>query len=165
MTQYIVIFKGIFEIFTHGFLVRNPKPLTRATAVLMLAAGLLIANLPARAEESGAKLFTVFLNNVPHTVSGTVRPCLPLMARFVHPDPHVTRVRMRYPYNHDLFMFFPMKEEINIVLHEDYMKKGEWSLSDFIAEDESGSSYGQMTLTFQPLDPLNNGACESFPDS
>ena len=124
-------------------------------------------SVPAWAEKNtpNATAFTVFLNNIPHTTSGTVRPCTPLMARFEHPDTAVTRVRMRYPHNNNLFMFFPMNEEVNISLHEDYMEKGEWSLSDFIAEDESARAYGQMTLTFQPLDPLNKGLCESFPDS
>lgn len=129
------------------------------------AVALIILSGAAHAEESGANQFTVFLNNIPHKMSGTVRPCTPLMARFVHPDPHVSRVRMRYPYDHNLFIFFPMNREINITLHQDYMEKGEWSLSDFIAEDESGVQYGQMTLTFQPLDPQNKGMCESYPDS
>ena len=50
--------------------------------------------------ESGR--FTVFLNDLPHTHSGNVRPCYPVFAKFEHPNPKVTRIRMRYPYNHDM---------------------------------------------------------------
>lgn len=165
MTQHIVTDKPHSENFSHDFFTRRNKYLSLCRLFLLLLVALVFQVSPVRAGESAVNIFTVFLNNVPHSASGTVRPCVPLMARFAHPDPHVTRVRMRYPYNHEMFMFFPLNQDVHIVLHEDYMKKGEWSLSDFIAEDESGSSYGQMTLTFQPLDPLNNGACESFPDS
>ncbi len=150
------------QYFSQNFFLNFCKALTAAFVSMTL---LMLCSVPARAGESGVRHFTVFLNNIPHTTSGTVRPCTPFRARFEHPDAAVTRVRMRYPHNHNLFMFFPMNEEVNISLHEDYMEKGEWSLSDFIAEDESARAYGQMTLTFQPLDPLNKGVCESFPDS
>ena len=106
--------------------------------------------------------FVVYLNDMPHTQTENVRPCYPVMARFEHPYPAVTRVRMRYPYNHELHMFFPMNENVHIWLHEDYMKQGQLSLSDFIAEDDSGKDYGQITLTFVPLDPENQDACNEY---
>lgn len=117
---------------------------------------------PLRAEPVA---FTVFLNDLPHTYTAKVRPCYPVMARFEHPDPNVTRVRMRYPYNHRMYMFFALNTDINIKLHEDYMKKGQLSLSDFIAEDDFGNEYGMMTLTFIPVDPENGEFCDAYLNS
>ena len=113
-------------------------------------------------EQTQNRALVVYLNDMPHTRTGNVRPCYPVMARFEHPDPAVTRVRMRYPYNHEMYMFFPMNESVHIWLHEDYMKQGQLSLSDFIAEDENGNEYGQITLTFIPLDPENQDACNEY---
>lgn len=109
--------------------------------------------------------FTVFLNDLPHTKSGNVRPCYPVFAKFEHPNPKVTRVRMRYPYNHNMYKFFDINLETNLQLHEDYMKQGKVSLSDFIAEDYEGNSYGQMTLTFIPVDPANGEHCDAYLNS
>ena len=165
MTQHVVIFKGQMKLLSHKFFLNIHRLLQKPLAILTIFSLGFILSLPAAAQEPGARVFTVFLNNVPHSVSETVRPCVPLMARFDHPDPHVTRVRMRYPYNHEMFKVSPISQNYPLSLHEDFMTKGEWSLSDFIAEDESGKTYGQMTLTFQPLDPDNRGLCDSFPDS
>ena len=109
--------------------------------------------------------FTVLLNDLPHTKSGNVRPCYPVFAKFEHPNPKVTRIRMRYPYNHDMYKFFDVNLETNLQLHEDYMKQGKVSLSDFIAEDYDGNSYGQMTLTFIPVDPANGELCDAYLNS
>ncbi len=116
----------------------------------------------ARAENT---TFNVFLNDLPYASDSKVRPCYPVMARFEHPDPAVTRVRMRYPYNHRMFMFFPVDREVHIRLHEDFMRKGQLSLSDFIAEDDLGNQYGQMQLTFIPVDPEHGEACDAFLNS
>ncbi len=119
---------------------------------------------PAKAQEYTSE-FTVFLNDLPYASDAKVRPCYPVTARFEHPDPNVTRVRMRYPYNHRMFMFFPINKDVHIRLHEDFMKKGQLSLSDFIAEDGQGNNYGQMQLTFIPVDPEHGEACDSFLNS
>lgn len=131
--------------------------------ILFIVIGLLSIR-PAMAQEYTSE-FTVFLNDLPYASDAKVRPCYPVMARFEHPDPNVTRVRMRYPYNHRMFMFFPMNKDVHIRLHEDFMKKGQLSLSDFIAEDGQGNSYGQMQLTFIPVDPEHGEACDAFLNS
>jgi len=111
-------------------------------------------------------VFIVYLNDHPHSRSEKVRPCYPVMARFEHSSPAVTRVRMRYPYNHNMYMIFPVVEgEVHIKLHEDFMRRGQLSLSDFIAEDEAGNVYGQVTLTFIPLDPENGTLCDAYVNS
>ncbi len=112
------------------------------------------------AARADSDIFTVYLNDIPTMHTTTVRPCYPVMARFEHPDPAVTRVRMRYPHNHAMFMHFPMNEDVHIELHEDYMKRGKLSLSDFIAEDDAGAQYGLMTLTFIPVDPTQGQFCD-----
>ena len=165
MTQHIVIFKGQMKILSHKFFLNSDSLLQRLFTIIAAFSLIFFLSRPAIAQEPDAHVFTAFLNNVPHTVSETVAPCTPLFARFEHPDPHVTRVRMRYPYNHELFMLFPLRQDIRLTLHEDFMNNGQWSLSDFIAEDENGLRYGEMTLTFQPLDPEGKWACESYPDS
>ncbi len=117
----------------------------------------------ARADEN---VFTVFLNDYAHYHSEKVRPCLPVMAHFYHPNPAVTRIRMRYPRNHAMHMFFDINEEVHIKLHEDYMRKSMLSYSDFLAEDDAGNVYGQMTLTFIPLPTdAHAQACEGFVNS
>tara|TARA_B100001989_G_scaffold252023_1_gene232821 strand:+ start:3465 stop:3749 length:285 start_codon:yes stop_codon:yes gene_type:complete len=93
-------------------------------------------------------------------------PCYPVMASFHHPNPNVTRIKMRYPYNHGLYMIFPVHETTHITLHENFMKQNQTSISDFIAEDDAGNSYGQITLTFLPMGPENNpDRCNNFVNS
>ena len=127
-----------------------------------MAVMLLCAPVNARAD-SGA--FTVFLNDLPYSHTTKVRPCYPVMARFEHPNPAVTRVRMRYPYNHSMYMLFDVGVDVHIKLHEDFMKKGQLSLSDFIAEDDAGNQYGMMTLTFIPIDPQHGEFCDAYLNS
>ena len=110
-------------------------------------------------------VFTVYLNELPYSHTTKVRPCYPVMARFEHPDSAVTKVRMQYPYNTSLFMYFPINQDVHIKLHEDFMKKGQLSLSDFIAEDDYGNRYGQMTLTFIPVDPTLGEVCDAYLNS
>ena len=107
-------------------------------------------------------IFTVFLNDIAYSQTGNVRPCYPVMARFEHPDPAVTRVRMEYPYNSEMFMHFPVNKDVHIKLHEEFMRAGQLSLSHFIAEDDKGNRYGQMTLTFIPVDPAHGEICDMF---
>ncbi|PCJ99457.1 MAG: hypothetical protein COA45_05320 [Zetaproteobacteria bacterium] len=110
-------------------------------------------------------VFTVFLNDLAYTNSGKVRPCYPLYARFEHPNPEVTKVRMRHPTNHVLFMHFPINQNVHIKIHEQYMKQGLLSISDFIAEDNYGHIYGQMNLTFIPVDPAHGNICDGYVNS
>ena len=105
-------------------------------------------------------LFTVYLNDIAHTTSGNVRPCYPVMARFVHPDSNVTRVRMRYPYNYSMFMFFPVNKDVHIDLHENFMRSGQLSLSDFIAEDEQGNRQAHGYEYEEPEDVFGDHGIE-----
>ncbi len=135
------------------------------TRVIALALFVIFSGFSFNIVRADSDIFTVYLNDYPHSRSEKVRPCYPVMARFEHPNPAVTRVRMRYPYNHNMYMVFPVNENIHIALHENFMKKGQLSLSDFIAEDEAGNSYGQITLTFIPLDPENGMVCDAYLNS
>lgn len=93
----------------------------------------------------------IYLNKTPRDFDGNVSPCFPVMARFTHPDSSVTRIRMRYPYDHGKYMLFPLDQEVHIELHENFMKRSLSSISDFIAEDDFGNDYGVVTLTFVPI--------------
>ncbi|MGH1404028.1 MAG: hypothetical protein ACRBDL_07270 [Alphaproteobacteria bacterium] len=95
--------------------------------------------------------FTVYLNENPFASSQDVSPCYPVMARFEHPDPNITHVRMRYPLNWFMYRVYPVGEDVNITIHEDFMKQGKVSFSDFIAEDAAGNQYDKITLTFLPI--------------
>ncbi len=95
--------------------------------------------------------FTIYLNDNPVTYSQNVSPCFPVMARFEHPNPKVTQVRMRYPRNWSMYRIYGMGQDVGIDIHENFMRDGVTSYSDFIAEDAQGNQYGTIQLTFVPI--------------
>lgn len=104
--------------------------------------------------------FVVNISGVDYTSSQNIVPCFPLIAHFRHSNPEVTKIRMQYPLNPRMYMIFPVQDEAHIKLHEDYMKLGEYSFSDFIALDDYNKEYGTIRLTFiPPYNPKAN-ACD-----
>lgn len=106
--------------------------------------------------------FTVVISGVGYSDTSNVSPCFPVMAYFSHPNGNVTKVKMRYPYNHNMFMIFDIDETVHIDLHEKYMRAGQWSLSDFIALDDDGLEYGAFTLTFVPPENPEDHKCSGL---
>ena len=109
--------------------------------------------------DTGYERFIVTISGVDYESSQNIRPCYPVMARFYHSNPHIVKVRMQYPHNRKLYMDFGIDETVHIPLHENYMKKGQWSLSDFIAVDEGGRELERMTLVFVPLPDGEENEC------
>ncbi len=90
-------------------------------------------------------------------------PCYPLDAFFTHPDPRVTTIRMENPRNPRQYIDYPKNTAVNIHIHENFMKQGEYSWSNFIAMDNAGNEYGRMHVIFDPpADPHHNTCNEHF---
>src|SRR5262245_38925013 len=103
---------------------------------LLLALCVLISA-PARAGEDDGN-FTVIISDEWYREDATISPCYPVTGEFMHTNLAVTKVRMEYPYNPSMFMMFELNQTVRIELHENFMKAGDWSLSDFVALDDAG---------------------------
>lgn len=96
------------------------------------------------------QVFTVELNGTPYYESANVTPKLPINAIFHHSNPAVVAVRMQHPGNPAMSMTFEMGKTYRIQNHEDHMKAGHTSASEFIALDKNGKERGKITLSFVP---------------
>jgi hypothetical protein len=112
---------------------------------LLIAFGILFFAAPAWAQD-----FVVNIGGHSYREDATIRPCYPLTAIFFHPNINVTKVRMENPRDPSMYMMFPVDQRVAITLHENFMRSGEWSFSDFVAIDDAGKEYGRFQLIFEP---------------
>lgn len=96
------------------------------------------------------QIFTVELNGTSYKKSGSVTPTFPIMAVFRHSNPAVVAVRMQHPGNPDMSMTFDVGKQYRIQNHEDHMRAGHVSSSEFIALDKDGNERGVIALSFVP---------------
>ena len=96
------------------------------------------------------QVFTVELNGTPYHESASVTPKLPINAIFHHSSAEVLAVRMQHPGNSAMSMTFEMDKQYRIQNHEDHMRAGHESSSEFIALDKNGKERGKITLSFVP---------------
>ncbi len=100
-----------------------------------------------------AKIYTITINGRTYSESASISPTVPIMARFDHPNPAVTQIKMQHPHNKDLFIYWPLNHEVYIQNHSDYMLRGQYSSSKFIAIDEQGRAYDEILIEFDPRGP------------
>lgn len=94
--------------------------------------------------------FNVIINGAPYMMDMSIKVNPPITAHFTHSNPAVTRVRMQYPRDPRMHVFYPVNRDVTIELHSSYMDQGVASYSDFIAEDDAGNAYDKIRLTFLP---------------
>lgn len=109
---------------------------------------------------AGEEYFIVNVSGIDYTASENIMPCFPVIARFKHSNPSVTKIRMQYPPRPEMYIIYEAQHDAHLKLHENFMKSGEYSYSDFVALDDHNRELGRLTLTFiPPYDPENN-ACK-----
>jgi hypothetical protein len=94
--------------------------------------------------------FTIQINDRIYRQNASIRPSLPLMATFNHSDPAVTKIRMQHPQRPDLHIIYPLGQQIRIINHETYMRRGQISSSEFLAQDAQDNIYDRILIEFKP---------------
>lgn len=94
--------------------------------------------------------FKIEVNGQALSKSGRISPSVPIYAVFHHVNPAVTRVRMQHPSHPSLSKNFSLGEKHRIQNHEQHMKAGHVSSSEFLALDPQGRVYDKITISFVP---------------
>lgn len=94
--------------------------------------------------------FTIYVNGIAYQQSYVLAPEFPIMVDFCHPSGAFTRVVMRHPGDPSKRMFFDANGQHRIHNHEQHMRAGHDSTSEFIALDAEDIVLGHMALTFRP---------------
>ena len=123
---------------SHAFVDRTPAPRQSGSVPTL--------DLPHKMDDT----FGVKVNGIPYSGEENIMPCFPVKAVFTHNNPHVVKVRMQYPEDQRRFKDLPLDVNVPLTLHENFMKDGEYSYSDFIAMDNFNNEYGRVRLTFMP---------------
>ena len=109
---------------------------------------------------AGEEYFIVNVSGIDYGASENIIPCFPVIARFKHSNPKVTKIRMQYPPRPEMYVIYEAQHDAHLKLHENFMKKGEYSYSDFVALDDHNRELGRITLTFVPPYDSGNNACK-----
>ncbi len=98
-------------------------------------------------DESG---LSIVINEQTYRASAMITPTLPIIARFHHGNSAVTKIRMQHPQRPKLHFIYPVNQDIRIENHESYMRRGIYSSSEFLAQDEQGHTYDRILIEFKP---------------
>ena len=94
--------------------------------------------------------FTIQINNRTYRRNASISPSFPLMATFHHSNPSVTKIRMQHPQRPDLHIIYPLGQKVRIINHETYMRRGQLSSSEFLAQDGQDNVYDRILIEFKP---------------
>ncbi len=102
------------------------------------------------AEQVAQADFVITVNGLDIIRSTEISPPLPIMMSFRHKNPDVKMVRMQHPGNPQFSLTMKVGQEYRITNHEDHMKAGHVSTSEFLALDNQGNVYDKITISFVP---------------
>jgi len=141
----IVIFVIAFSVFkqSHRDISPNDTPHVRLEKQGQAAPKVTVKN-------SRAEGFSIQINDQTYRRNASISPKSPLMAMFKHSNPAVTKIRMQHPQRPDLHIMYPLGQAVRIINHETYMRRGQLSSSEFLAQDDSGKTYDRILIEFKP---------------
>ncbi len=94
--------------------------------------------------------FIINVNGTEIGKSASISPSIPIYMTFHHTNPAVTKIRMGHPQNPALSKTFSLGEKHRIINHEQHMKSGHVSTSEFLALDDQGRIYNKIIISFLP---------------
>ncbi len=95
--------------------------------------------------------FIFMINGVRYQGAAAITPKLPITASVSHRDSSVTTVIMQHPGDPNRSAKLPIDQRTNLRNHDQHMRAGHSSTSEFIALDKYGEERGRIIVLFLPL--------------